>query len=191
LLLLGLPLMAAAQQADPISPPDTEKYLDSIRKQFDDAKASDFSNKSFSTNSFKTRILNEKDSNLMRSANNFSFPNNSFARQFETNSYQGFSNRFTAPDNRSFATNKTFDPGGRPFEGKTLDYQTNRDSGRSFTAQDWDRKNYFSDQRYQGKEVTEVGSFSGTVVLQNKDDVKWEQDSLTSGQIKEILNKNK
>jgi hypothetical protein len=183
--------MAAAQQADPISPPDTKKYLDSIIKQFDDAKASDFANKNFSTNSFKTKILNEKNSNLMRRVNSFSFPNNSFAKQFKTNSYQGFSSSFTAPDNRNFATNKTFDPGGQPFESKALDYQTNRDSGRSFTAQDWDRKNHFSDQRYQGKEMNEAGSFSGTVVLRNKDDVKWEQDSLTSGQIKEILNKNK
>jgi hypothetical protein len=194
-MLLGLTLTAMAQlQDDGMAPADTRQYMKSLDKQLHDfqgGKASEFANREFFTNTYKTNILNEKSSGLMRDANNFSFPNTAFSKQFTTGSYQGFSKNFATPDNKNFSTDKNFDTTGRPFDSKVLDSPTDRDSGKSFASQNWNKPYYLAGKQYQGKEMTELGEYSGTVVLNNKADVKWEQDSLSSAQIKEILNKNK
>jgi hypothetical protein len=189
--LLCLPLAVMAQPVDSAH----YNFLDRIDQQVGNGsggnKTSEFANKEFVTGTFKTGILNQKSANLMRNNDNFNYSNSTFNKQFATDSFNGFGGRFTAPANRNFSTDKIFDPGARPFNGQTLSYRMDRDNKKTFTAADWDKRYYREKKIYEGKEMTQLSASSGTVLVQNKDDVKWKQESLSSEQIKEILNKNK
>jgi hypothetical protein len=191
LLLLCLPLLAKAQEAAP----STEKYLNSVDKQYRDfceGKASEFANKEFTTAKFNTQILNEKNSSLLRNSSNFTFPNQSFDKKYSTDSFKGFSanSSYSVPDNKNLSTDKSFNVGGHPFDNKIVEMGKDRDTGKMAQG-DLSNKTYAqADKMYQGKELRELPDNYNVInpTLKNKDDLH--QDTLSIGDIKKILNKN-
>ncbi|MDR2463136.1 MAG: hypothetical protein LBD30_05085 [Verrucomicrobiales bacterium] len=190
LLLLALPLTVRAQEEVSAPLPENSRFTQQMKDAME-GKASDFANKNFNTTPFNTKILNGKSANLAKGANNFSFPNNTFSRQFQAGSFDGFGGSYVVPENKKFATDRFFELNRRPFSGKVVAVTVDRDSGKSFGAQNWDKKYRDAGRMYQGKELTELGSYSGTLVLHGKDDMNWGQETISSEQIKEILNKDK
>jgi hypothetical protein len=191
LWLSSLPLTVTAQEKEVSESLSEDSRMMRQMRAAMTGTARNFAYKGFDTKAFNTRVLNEKDSGLMRNANNFSFPSNSSAKRYQTGSFNGFAREFATTENRKFATGQTFDVDQQRVAGKILTLNVDRDSERPFTAENWHKQSAFSGKLYRGKEITELGEFTGTLVLSNKDDLQWQQPSLSSAQIKEILNKNK
>lgn len=189
LLLLTLTVTVMAQEE--VSAPLPENSRFALQLKDARTKVSSMANKTFDAAAFNTKMFNTKSAGLTGHTNNFSFPNNAFAKQFQTGAFRGFGGNFNTPTNQNFATDQVFDLDRQPFSSKVLDQRADRDSERTFTAQDWRRRYQDDGKLYQGRELTELGSYSGKVVLQNKDDMMWGQETLSSAQIKAILNKNK
>ena len=168
-------LTLQASLSDMLNPPDPKKMHD-------------YTTERYFTKEFKTQELTEKGSSYFstKSSDMGNTENKQFKGDFNTKSFKG-AGTFPVEANSKFSAGNIYQPGGREFKGKALEFQAARESGQ--VSHFADKKLPLVEQRYTGPELKVISKEVNIIneTLKNKDDLK--DQRLSIAEIREILNK--